>query len=108
MALKQLQSLVQSVVANVRGNATGLESKVQGMRGYPAFLSYPRPSSPKHSKAEPSAWLAQGSALDYGTAQAVTRAGRPGCLAGLVRRIPAINTRGAIQSRWFRFAGTRS
>ncbi len=107
MALKRLQSLVLRVVATALDNGTGLESKVQGMRGYSAFLSYPRPSSPKHPTAEPCAWLASSSAIDRGTAQAVTRAGRPECLAGLARRITARNTRGTIQSGCSRFAGTR-
>ena len=105
MALKQLQSLVLRVAATAVDNGTGLDGKFQSMRKYPAFLSYPRPYSPEHRMAETDVWPRQGSADNCGTARAVTRAGRPGCSAGITRT-SARTSRGTIQSRWSRPLGT--
>jgi hypothetical protein len=104
MALKHLQSLVLRVAAITGERATGLEGKCRVMRRFSAFLSYPRPDSPQYPMAEPDARQSQGSAvdLDRGTAQAVARAGRPGCAANLSRHNLARNPRGTIQSRWSR------
>jgi len=49
MALKNLQSLVLPVVASATDKVTGMDGKSSGMRGFTAFLSYPRhhlPSCP--------------------------------------------------------------
>jgi hypothetical protein len=102
MALKHLQSLVLRVAATTVDSVTGLEGKFQAMRGFSAFLSYPRRLSPSYPMAEPDARLGRGGAVDRGTAQAVARAGRPGCLAGVSRRTLARNPRGTIQSGWSR------
>ena len=101
MALKHLQSLVLRVAATAV-NGTGLESKAGAMRRFTAFLSYPRPDSPSYPMAEPDARLGRGGAVNSGTAQAVARAGRPGCWAGGSRGRLARNRRGTIQSRWSR------
>jgi hypothetical protein len=102
MALKHLQSLVLRVAAITGERATGLEGKCRVMRRSSAFLSYPRPDSPHYPMAEPDARQGQGSAVNRGTAQAVARAGRPGCPANLSRHNLARNPRGTIQSRWSR------
>jgi hypothetical protein len=102
MALKHLQSLVLRVAATTVDNVTGLEGKFQAMRGFPAFLSYPRRLSPSYPMAEPDARLGRSDAVDRGTVQTVARAGRPGCLAGVSRRTLARNPRGTIQSGWSR------
>ena len=102
MALKQLQSLVLRVAATARDNVTGLEGKFQAMRGYSAFLSYPRRFSPSHPTAEPAMRRSRGGAVDSGTALAVLRAGRPGCWASVARGNLARNPRGTIQSGWSR------
>ena len=98
MALDRLQSLVLSVTATV-DNATGLVRKSSAMR-FPAFLSYPRHLSPSY-QAEPDTRPGQSGAV-IGTAQAVARAGRPRCSAGVPCQNLARNPRGTIQSRWSR------
>jgi len=97
MALDRLQSLVVSVAASATDNATGLVRKSSAMR-FPAFLSYPRHLSPSY-QAEPDTRSGQGGAVNIGTAQAVTRAGRPGCWAGVPCQHLARKARGTIHSR---------
>src|ERR1700757_4088659 len=101
MALDRLQSLVVSVAASATDNATGLVRKSSAMR-FPAFLSYPRHLSPSY-QAEPDTRPGQSGAVNIGTAQAVTRAGRPGCWAGVPCQHLARKARGTIHStRWSR------
>ena len=102
MALKHLPSLVLRVAATAVDNVTGLEGNSQAMRRFSAFLSYPRHASPSYLMADLGARLVQGGAVNRGTAQAVARAGRPGCWAGVSCRSLARNPRGTIQSRWSR------
>ncbi len=100
MALKHLQPLVQRVAAIMADNATGLEGKFRALGIAPAFLSYPRHSLPSYPLAESDVRSGRGGAEDCGTAQAVARAGRPGCWASVPRQTLARNPRGTIQSRW--------
>jgi hypothetical protein len=102
MALKHLPSLVLPVAATAVDNGTGLEAKLGTMRGFTAFLSYPRHDSPSYPMAETDARPSQGIATSCGMPQAVARAGRPGCWAGVTCRSLARNRRGTIQSRWSR------
>jgi hypothetical protein len=102
MALKHLPSLVLRVAATAVDNVTGLEGNSQAMRRFSAFLSYPRHASPSYLMADLGARLVQGGAVNRGTAQAVARAGRPGCWARVSRRNLARNARGTIQSGWSR------
>ena len=99
MALDHLQSLVLSVAASV-DNATGLVCKSSIMR-FPAFQSYPRHLSPSY-QAEPDTRPGQSGAVNIGTAQAVARAGRPGCWAGVPCQHLARTARRTIHSRWSR------
>jgi hypothetical protein len=102
MALKHLQSLVLRVAATTVDHGTGLEGKVGAMRRFTAFLSYPRPDSPNYPMADRDVRTGRSGAENCGTAQAVARAGRPGCWANLSRRILARNPRGTVRSGWSR------
>lgn len=100
MALKSLQSLVVRLAAQAGEVVTGLEGKVRAMRGFTAFLSYPRSAGQRHDS--PSYRLAD---ADVGTPNAAIRAGRPGCWAGVLCRTLARNPRAAIQPGWPRPLG---
>lgn len=101
MALKNLQSLVLRVVAPAIDHGTGLDGKVRAVPQTSAFLSYPRPYSPRYFVATETR-VGRGSADKCGTALAVVRAGRPGCWADSGRHNLARNPRGTILSRWSR------
>lgn len=101
MALKNLQSLVLRVIAPAIDHETGLDGKVRAVPQISAFLSYPRPYSPRYVVATDTC-VGRGSADKSGTAQAVARAGRPGCWARSARHNLARNPRGTILSRWSR------